>query len=93
MADTGVKKENDERERLPLRLAPPLIVLEQWICLVLGLVCIASGIRGICMKLSRTTLPAHLAWLGPGYVPTLRATAVVCLVMGGVLIRRGLTRP
>jgi hypothetical protein len=62
------------------------VVVEQWICFVLGLVCMVSGIWGICIKCGQNALPA---WLGSGYALTLRLTAVACLVMGAVLVRRG----
>jgi hypothetical protein len=81
----GVKeKGKDERKS-----AQPttIVVIEQWICFVLGLVCIAFGIWAICMK--PDALSAHIAWLGSLYVPTLRVTAVVCVGLGVMLIRRG----
>lgn len=83
------KREKDEREDSRFKL---IVAIEQWICLVLGIVCIASGIWGVFLKLSQSALPAHLAWLAPAYAPTLRITAVACLVMGSVLVRRGLSR-
>jgi hypothetical protein len=64
-------------------------VIEQWICLVLGLVCMAFGMWGICMKPGQDALSEHIAWLGSLYMPTLRVTAVVCVGLGIVLIRRG----
>ena len=67
-----------------------IVAIEQWICLVLGVVCIASGMCGVFLKLSQHALPAYLAWLAMAYVPTLRITAVACLVMGLVLVRGGL---
>jgi hypothetical protein len=67
-----------------------IIAIEQWICVVLGVVCIASGIWGVLLKPSQNALPAYLAWLATAFVPTLRITAVACLVMGLVLVRRGL---
>jgi hypothetical protein len=66
-----------------------IVVIEQWICFVLGLVCMAFGIWGICMKPEEDALSAHIAWLGSLYVPTLRVTAVVCVGLGVMLIRRG----
>jgi hypothetical protein len=83
-AEQGMKK-NGEDSRFQL-----IVVIEQWICLALGVVCIASGIWGVFLKLSQSALPAHLAWLAPEYAPTLRITAIACLVMGSVLVRRGL---
>ena len=66
-----------------------IAVIEQWICLVLGLVCMAFGMWGICMKPGQDDLSENIAWLGSLYVPILRVTAVACLGMGVVLIRRG----
>ena len=83
----GVReKGGDERKR-----AQPttIVVIEQWICFVLGLVCLAFGMWGICMKPEQEALSAYIAWLGSLYVPTLRVTAVVCVGLGVMLIRRG----
>jgi hypothetical protein len=66
-----------------------IAVIEQWICLVLGLVCMAFGMWGICMKPEQDALSAYIAWLGSLYMPTLRVTAVVCIGLGVVLARRG----
>ena len=66
-----------------------IAVIEQWICFVLGLVCMAFGIRGICMKPEQNALSASIAWLGSLYVPTLRVTALVCIGLGVLLARRG----
>jgi hypothetical protein len=72
--DPGMKKhEKNEREDSRFK---SIVVVEQWICLLLGVVCIAAGIWGAFLKLSQT------------YVPTLRITAVACFVMGLVLVRR-----
>ena len=59
-----------------------IVVIEQCICLVLGLVCMGFGMWGICMKPEQDALSAHIAWLGSLYTPTLRATAVVCIGLG-----------
>ena len=66
-----------------------IVVIEQWICLVLGLICMAFGMWGICMRPGQGTLSEHIAWLGSLYMPTLRVTAVVCVGLGVMLIRRG----
>jgi hypothetical protein len=66
-----------------------IVVIEQWICFILGLVCMAFGMWGICMKPEQDALSAYIAWLGSLYVPTLRVTAVVCVGLGLMLIRRG----
>ena len=65
-----------------------IVVVEQWICLVLGLVGMGFGMWGICMKPEQDALSAHIAWLGSLYTPTLRVTAVVCIGLGVVLARR-----
>jgi len=83
----GVReKGGDERKRAQ---HTTIVVIEQWICFVLGLVCLAFGIWGICMKPEQDALSAYIAWLGSLYVPTLRVTAVVCVGLGVMLIRRG----
>jgi len=88
-AEQGRKK-NRKEERKDPRFGM-IVAIEQWICLLLGVVCIASGAWGVFLKLSQNALPAYLAWLATAYVPTLRITAVACLVMGLVLVRRGLS--
>jgi len=87
-AEQRMKKDRKE-DRKDLRFGL-IVAIEQWICLVLGVVCTASGTWGVFLKLSQNAHPAHLAWLATAYVPTLRITAIACLVMGLVLLRRGL---
>ena len=65
------------------------VVAEQWICLMLGFVCIAFGIWGICMKPGLEEVSDYIAWLGSLYVPTLRVTAAVCFGLGVALVRWG----
>jgi hypothetical protein len=89
-SEQGVKKnEKDERKGSRFKL---IVAIEQWICLILGVVCIASGIWGAFLELSQSAPPAYLAWLASEYVLTLRIIAVTCLVMGLVLARRGLAQ-
>jgi hypothetical protein len=79
-----------KREGNELQGAPSAtIVVEQWICFVLGFVCMACGIWGICMKSGQSALSTYIAWLGSLYVPALRITAAVCLGLGVMLVRRG----
>jgi len=75
-------------EQKSARLAT-IAVIEQWICLVLGLVCMAFGMWGICMEPEQDALSAYIAWLGLLYMPALRVTAVVCIGLGVILARRG----
>ena len=80
------KKGGDEQKSAqPTTIA----VIEQWICLVLGLVCMAFGMWGICMKPGQDALSEHIASLGSLYMPMLRLAAVVCVGLGITLIRRG----
>jgi hypothetical protein len=79
------KKEGTERQGAP----PAKIVVEQWICLVLGFICMVFGIWGLCIESGQSALSSHMAWLGSLYVPTLRVTAIVCVGLGVTLIRRG----
>jgi hypothetical protein len=73
-----------------------VVVIEQWICMVLGITCIVSGILGISMHLGHDALLADLPWSKSIYVPLLRITAAICLAWGVVLVRlgwRGATAP
>jgi hypothetical protein len=79
-------KEGASQSGLPLGL---IVVIEQWICLALGIACIVAGTLGISMNPGQSDLPAHLAWAGVGYVALLRITAAACLVLGIVLVRLG----
>ena len=72
---------------------PTIVAAEQWACLLLGFICMACGAWGICMKFSRDLSSGYVSWLGSAYEPTLRVTAVACLVSGAVLVHRGLARP
>ena len=80
-----------ERARDEQKGAQPttVAVFEQWICLVLGLLCIAFGMWGICMEPEQDAVSTYIAWLGSLYIPTLRVTAVVCIGLGVMLARRG----
>jgi len=80
------KKTGDDRGSFPLSL---IVAIGQWICLVLGIVCVISGIFGISMDPGQNDLPAHLAWTGLGYAALLRITAAACLALGIVLVRLG----
>ena len=82
------KKAGDEQKGAQPKM---IVVIEQWICLVLGFACMAFGMWGICMKPGQDALSEHIAWLGSLYMPTLRVTAVVCIGLGVMLIRRGWT--
>ena len=69
-------------------------VIGQWICFVLGVVCIVCGAFGIFAKHIIEDPPsASVAWLGSAYMPTLRVTALLCLFMGLLLVRHGWRSP
>ena len=82
----GKGKGGDEQKNAQPKM---IVVIEQWICLVLGLVCMAFGMWGIFMEPEQNALSAYIAWLGSLYMPTLRVTAVVCIGLGALLARRG----
>jgi hypothetical protein len=86
----GARRKMRKREKIEQKGASPkTLVVEQWICFVLGFVCMAFGAWGICMRPGQHALSEYIAWLGSLYVPALRLTAVACLGMGVMLIRRG----
>ena len=80
----------DKQNKVPLAT---IVAIEQWVCFVLGFVCMAFGFWGICMKPGQGAFSAYVAWLGSLYMPTLRVTAVVCLGLGAMLVRRGWAQP
>jgi hypothetical protein len=85
-AEQGVREKGGKQESAKHKA---IVVIEQWICLVLGLVCMAFGIWGIYMKPEQDALSAYTAWLGSLYMPTLRVTAVACIGLGVALARWG----
>jgi hypothetical protein len=68
-------------------------VVERWFCFVLGVVCVACGVMGILTSHSQGPSSIYFARLGSAYVPILRTTAVACLVLGAILVRRGWRGP
>jgi hypothetical protein len=68
---------------------PRVVAMQQWICFLLGLICISCGIVGIWIKRDEALGSADIAWLGSAYWPTLRLTAVICVALGVALVRRG----
>ena len=63
--------------------------IEQWICFVLGMICIACGAFGVFTKQVKGPPSGSVPWLGSGYGPALRLTALLCFFMGLLLVRRG----
>jgi hypothetical protein len=72
---------------------PSIVAAEQYLCLLLGLICMACGGWGVCMKYSLDLSSGYIPWLGSAYGPTLRLTAGACVVLGVVLVRLGFARP
>jgi hypothetical protein len=86
-AGQGVREKGGDEQESP---QPKMIlIVEQWICFVLGLVCMVFGMWAICMKPEQDALSEYIAWLGSLYMPTLRVTAAVCIGLGVMLARRG----
>lgn len=63
-------------------------VIGQWTFFALGVFCIVCGAFGVFVQIEGP-LSASIAWLGSAYVPTLRVTALLCIFMGSLLVRRG----
>jgi hypothetical protein len=80
---------DEAKEVTPARTA----VIGQWICFVLGVVCIVWGAFGIFAKPIEGPPSASVAWLGAAYMPTLRVAALLCLFLGLLLVRRGWGSP
>ena len=67
--------------------------VEMWFCCLLGVACVLFGIDGIYTSFSQEASSVRFEWLGFGYVPLLRGTAVASVVLGSVLVRRGWSNP
>jgi hypothetical protein len=71
-------------------LAPGWVgVLRLWTFFVLGVFCIVCGAFGVFAQQIEGPLSASVAWLGSAYVPVLRVTAVLCIFVVLLLVRRG----
>jgi hypothetical protein len=81
--------EDDPKDFMPSRAA----VIGQWICFALGVICISCGAFGIFAKPIEGPPSAFVAWLGSAYMPALRVTALLCLFIGLLLVRRGWSSP
>jgi hypothetical protein len=90
-ADIAGSPAGDEEVPTPTNLT--IVSAEQYLCYLLGFICMGCGSWGICREYSLGLPSGFISWLGPAYGPTLRFTAVACLVSGAVLVRRGLARP
>jgi hypothetical protein len=81
---------SSERDEKAMPISPNIVVAEQWLCLLLGLICVVCGGWGICMKYSDGPSSGYVPVLGSAYGPVLRLTALACLAFGALLVHRGL---
>jgi hypothetical protein len=79
----------DSRRRLVILWT----AVAMWFCCLLGVACVLFGIDGIYTSFSQEASSVRFEWLGFGYVPLLRGTAVASVVLGGMLVRRGWSNP
>jgi|ERR1700733_2383821 hypothetical protein len=82
-----------KRDEGPPRTIPRIVVAEQWLCFLLGLICMICGVCGLFMNYNQNSPFAYIHWLGLAYGPTLRSTAIASFVLGTVLVRCGLANP
>jgi hypothetical protein len=85
--------QNAKRDEGTTRTIPRIVVAEQWLCFLLGLICLICGVYGFFMKYNQDSPDAYIRWLGPSYGPVLRFTAISCIALGVVLVRHGLASP
>jgi hypothetical protein len=93
---SGAGQETEKKAKAEPSYAPLMtliVVIEEWICMVLGIICIVSGIVGLAMNPSQNDVAAGLSWLKSMYILLLRATATVCLALGAALVRLGWRGP
>jgi hypothetical protein len=92
-SETRRRSQNTKKDEGTTRTIPRIVVAEQWLCLLLGLICMTCGGYGLFMKYNQDSPNAYIRWLGPAYGPILRFTAISCIALGAVLVRQGLARP
>jgi hypothetical protein len=85
--------QNSKTDEGTPRIVPLIVVAEQWLCFLWGLICMICGVCGLFMKYHQDSPFAYIRWLGPAHEPILRATAIACFVMGAILVRCGLASP
>jgi hypothetical protein len=85
--------QNTNKDEGTTRIVPRIVVAEQWLCFLLGLICVICGVCGLFMKYNQDSPFACIRWLGPAHEPILRATAIACVVVGAILVRCGLASP
>jgi hypothetical protein len=85
--------QNTKRDKRTTHIVPRIVVAGQWLCFLLGLICMICGVCGLFMKYNPDSPFAYIRWLGAAHEPILRFTAIACFVMGTVLVRCGLASP
>jgi hypothetical protein len=72
-----------KRDEGPPQTIPRIVVAEQWLCFLLGLICMICGVCGLFMNYNPR----------PAYGPILWSTTIACFVLGALLVRCGLSNP
>jgi hypothetical protein len=85
--------QNTKRDEGSTRIVPRSVIAEQWLCFLLGLICVTCGVCGLFMKCDQDSPFACIRWLGTANGPILRSTAIACSVVGAVLVRCGMVSP
>jgi hypothetical protein len=85
--------QNSKRDEGTTRIVPRIVVAEQWLCLLLGLICTICAVCGLFMKYNQDAPLACIQWLGPARGLLLRSIAIACFAVGAVLVRCGLASP
>src|SRR5271154_6206984 len=62
----GQKTKRDEGTT---RIVPRSVVAEQWLCFLLGLICVICGVCGLFMKYEQDSPFASIGWLGAAHEP------------------------
>ena len=57
--------QNTKRDVGTTRIVPRIVVAKQWLCFLLGLICMICGVCGLFMKCEQDTPFAYIGWLGP----------------------------
>jgi len=76
-----------------ITLAQTVAVVELWICFALGVVNVACGVWGICVKPNTDAIPDLIVGRTLACVPLMRVAAVACIGLGVVLLRLGMKKP
>ena len=85
--------QSTKRDAGIIRTVSRIVVAEQWLFFLLGLICMICGVCGLVMKYNPSPHYAYIRWLGPAHEPILRFTAIACFAVGVVLVHCGLASP